>query len=202
MANSDAAFGLRPVRYTSGAPYNGAVNKYYIPDTDSDGAYYPGGLVKLAGSADADGIPTVTGNVSTGDGVIGVIVSVVPDTADSLKYRADDTARYVLVADDPDLIFQCQEDGAADADAILQTEVGMTADLTGITSGDTTYGRSTTEISSSTATSTYTPGTTDTDVEIVRLAQIPGNEIGAFAVWEVRLLNHIRGATYNRFVGV
>jgi len=30
MANIDAPFGLRPLRHRNGAPYNGAVNPYYI----------------------------------------------------------------------------------------------------------------------------------------------------------------------------
>lgn len=79
MANVDAAFGLRPVRYLSGAPYNGACNKYYIPSTDTNTAVYIGSVVKLTGGADADGIPVVTGNVSATNPIVGVVVGVVPD---------------------------------------------------------------------------------------------------------------------------
>ena len=184
MANTDTPMGLRPSRYLSGAPYNGAANRYYVPSSDST-AIYVGGLVKLAGSADANGIPSVTGNVSTGNAVVGVVVAVEPVTQDSLIYRAASTERYVMVADDPNLVFECQEDSVGGA--LAATAVGNTADITGFTAGSTTSGRSSIEIDSSTATAS---GDGTEDVLIVRLAQRPDNEIGTNAVWEVRLNNH------------
>ena len=104
MANADAPFGLRPVRYLSGAPYNGATNKYHVASGDST-ATYVGALVRKTGGADADGFATVTANVSSGNPVVGVVVGVMPVTADSLKYRAASTERFVFVADDPTLLF-------------------------------------------------------------------------------------------------
>ena len=198
MANSDAAFGLRPVRDQAGGVYNGAVNRYYVPDTDST-AIYIGGLVKLAGSGDADGIPSVTGNVSTGDGVVGVVVGVEPVTHESLIYRAASTERYVFVADDPNQLFEVQED--SDSATLAAADIGEVADLVNFTSGSTTSGLSSIEVNSDTATASYTAGTSDHDVELVRVSQKVGNAIGANAVWEVRLLNHIRGNNYNRNVG-
>lgn len=184
MANVDWPRGLRPVRYLSGAPYNGACNRYYVPSTDTNAAVYVGGLVKLAGSADADGIATVTGNVSTGNQVVGVVVSVEFVTADSLVYRANSTSRYVYVADDPNLLFAVQDDGAA---ALAATNVGMTADLTGFTSGSTTSGYSAIEISAATVTSS---GDGTEDVLIVGLVSDPRNTFGVNADWLVRLNNH------------
>lgn len=183
MANADAAFGLRPVRYASGAPYNGAAQTFYVPSSDST-AIYVGGLVKFAGSADANGIPSVTGNVATADVVAGVVVAVDAVTADSTTYRAASTERYVKVATDPGLIFHVQEDSGGAA--LAATDVGSSADLTGFTSGSTSSGRSSIEIDSSTATT----GSGDEDVIILGLAQIAGNAIGDNAIWEVRLLNH------------
>ena len=58
MANSNAPFGLAPVEYLSGAPWNGQVRRYCIPSTDGT-AYAIGDPVVLAGSADAKGIATV-----------------------------------------------------------------------------------------------------------------------------------------------
>lgn len=185
MANSDTPRGLKPVRYISGAPYNGATNRYYIPSTDTDAAAYIGSLVKLAGSADANGIATVTSNVSTGDAVIGVVVSVEPVTSDSTIYRANSTARYVNVADDPNLLFEVQEDSVGGALAV--TAVGNTADLTGFTSGSTVTGYSSIEIDSSTATAS---GDGSEDVFIISAVQRPDNEIGTNAKFLVRLNNH------------
>lgn len=185
MANADAPFGLKPVRYLSGAPYNGAANRYYIPATDTDAAVYVGSLVKLTGGADADGIPVVTGNVATGNPVVGVVVSVVPVTADSTIYRANSTARYVMVADDPNLVFEVQED--SDGGALAATAAGGTATLTGFTSGSTVTGLSAIEIDSSGLSET---SDTDDDVRIIQMVQRPDNAVGANAIWRVRLNVH------------
>lgn len=182
MANADAPFGLRPARYLSGAPYAGAVNRYFVPATDGT-AIYIGGLVKIAGSADADGVMTVTGNVASGDAVIGVVVGVEPITDESTTYRAASTARYVFVADDPNLLFEVQEDSVGAN--LAAANVGGTAELTGFTSGSTTTGLSAIEIDSSDL------GTDAADdVFIYGLVRRPDNEIGANAKWLVRLNNH------------
>lgn len=191
MANVDAAFGLRPVRYLSGAVYTGAANMYHVPSSDST-AIYIGGLVKTAGTADANGVQSVTGNVATGDAVLGVVVGVKPVTADSTIYRAASVERYVYVADDPNLLFEVQED--SDGAALAAVDTGEVADLVGFTAGSTTTGRSSIEIDSSTSTAS---GDGTQDVLLWGLAQRPDNEIGNFAKWLVRLNNHalIDGST-------
>lgn len=185
MANADAAFGLRPVRYLSGAPYNGAANKYYIPSTDTDTAAYIGSVVKLTGGADAAGIPVVTANVSTADAVVGVIVGVEPVTADSTIYRANSTSRYVMVADDPNLLFECQEDSAVST--LAATAAGGTCILTGFTTGSTTTGLSGIEIDSSELSET---ADVNDDVRIIAAVQAPDNAIGTNCRWLVRLNVH------------
>lgn len=180
MANSDAAFGLKPVRYLSGAPYNGACNRYHMPATDST-AVYIGSLVKLGGTADTRGVATVTAAAAT-NAVVGVIVGVEATTAGATTYRAASTARYVYVADDPNLVFEIQED--SDSATCAATDVGLNANLTG-TSGSTITGLSNTELDTS------SKGTTATlDFQIIGLADRPDNEIGANAKWLVRLNNH------------
>lgn len=185
MANADVPRGLTPVRYLSGAPYNGAVNVYHIPATDTNAAAYIGALVKLTGGADANGVATVTANVATGNPVVGVVVGVVPDTASSTIYRANSTARYVFVADDPNLLFEVQED--SDGGALAATAAGATCCLTGFTSGSTTTGLSSIELDSSTLSET---SDTDDDVRIIGLVRRADNAIGANAKWLVRLNVH------------
>jgi len=185
MANANAPAGLRPVRYLSGAPYNGAANRYSIPSTDST-AVYIGGMVKPAGSADANGVMTVTGNVSTGNAVIGVVVGVEPVTASSTIYREASVDRYVWVADDPNLVFAVQEDAVGGALAV--TAVGNSADGIGFTSGSTTTGLSSLQLDTSTATAS---GDATEDFLIVGFLQRPNNEVGvANAKVLVRLNNH------------
>lgn len=183
MANANTPFGLKPVRYLSGAPYNGAMNRYFIPATDGT-ACYIGSLVKPAGSADASGIGTVTSNVATAAPVIGAVVAVEMETRESLIYRAASTARYVYVADDPNLVFECQDDGAS---ALAATNVWMAADLTNFTSGNTGSGLSSTVISCAAATAS---GDGTEDVILVGLVQRAPNAFGTFAKWLVRLNNH------------
>ena len=149
--------------------------------------------MKLAGSADSRGVPSVSGNISTGDAVVGVVVGFDPaegdgaDGRDSTTYRANSTERYVWVADDPNVLFEVQED--SDGGALAAGNVGNVADLTGFTSGSTVTGLSSIEIDSSTAVGGGGGDNTE-DVLIMRLVNRPDNEIGDQAKWLVRLNNH------------
>src|SRR5688572_2548968 len=104
MANADTPFGLRPVRYLSGAPYNGAANVYTTAAGDAT-AIFIGDPVVLSGTAQ-----TVNGvtypdadQAATTNVIVGVVVGVLPETADSTVHRAASTVRRLLVADDPNL---------------------------------------------------------------------------------------------------
>lgn len=180
MANSDVASGLSPVMTLNGSPYNGATMPFSVPATDGT-AIFIGDLVKLAGSADANGIPTAIIAAST-DEVLGAVVSVEPITADSTEYREASTLRIINVATDPNLLFEIQED--SEGAALVVTEVGLNANISNI-GGDTVTGNSTTELDSSSADTTAT-----FDLQIVRMAQKVDNEIGNNAKWLVRLNNH------------
>jgi len=184
MANTDTPRGLTPIGSLNGAPFSGKLTRYFIPATDTTAAYYVGTLVKPAGSADADGVMTVTGNVSTGNAVLGPIVAVEPITRSSTIYRENSTARYVWVADDPDTLFAVQDDAAATPTAAI---VGNVADLTAFTSGSTASGLSSTEISMATVTAS---GDGTEDILIRGLVRTPDNTIGDNAMWIVRLNNH------------
>jgi hypothetical protein len=118
MANVNLPRGLVPVRYISGAPYNGAANIYYVPSTYGTAIFRGDPVIQITNSADANGIPVV--NVASAGGgtyVSGVMVGVVSAgdpmitvTADKPTYRVASTNAYILVADDPDLLFEVQED--------------------------------------------------------------------------------------------
>lgn len=180
MANVDAATGLSPARYLNGAPYNGQANKYYMPATDGTAAYV-GDLVKLAGSSDSRGIPSVTKASST-NAVVGVVVAVMPVTRDSTVYREASVERYVMVADDPNILFEVQEDSVGGA--MAAADVGLNANwIDG--GGSTTTGLSGIELDSSTKATTNT-----LDFQILRMADREDNEIGTNAKWLVRLNNH------------
>lgn len=176
MANVDAPFGLLPIRHKSGQPYNGACSKYYVPASDAT-ALFIGDPVIIAGSADADGVPSVT-LATAGSRITGVVVGFVPkaglsagstDSAMDVGYRAASTEAYVLVADEPGLVFEVQED--ADLGALTAADVGLNADLI-VAAGNTYTKRSGVELDSS------TKATTSAQVRIVGFSQRVGNEPG------------------------
>ena len=132
MANVNAPHGMQPVGNTSGVPYSGGANLYWIPSTDAL-AYYVGDLVTTIGTtggSDTNGVPQVqraangavtsqqlrgvivgvqvapigVGVGKTQGGNVNLNVSFVPAT------KANDF--YVWVADDPNLVFEIQGDNA------------------------------------------------------------------------------------------
>lgn len=153
MANTNAARGFSPVRHRSGAPYNGAATEYVVLASDGT-ALYIGDPVVMSGSSDANGVPTVVKATAAGGAYItGVVVGVKPETRDSTIYRAASTLRTLLVADDPDLVFEVQEDAVGGALALAS--VGLNADWVDGT-GSTTTGQSGVQLDTSTAATTNT----------------------------------------------
>lgn len=146
MANANIPRGLIPSRHRNGAPYNGAARMYYVPATYATALYVGDPVIPVTGAADANGIHTV--QLATAGGgayTLGPIVSVVSggnppivNTFDKTVYRPASVAGYVLVADDPDLLFEMQEDslpssagqmgiGAGGRNADLISGTGSTA---------------------------------------------------------------------------
>jgi len=183
MANADTPFGLRPVRYISGAPYNGAANVYSTATGDAT-AIYIGDPVKLSGTSQ-----TINGVIyrdvdqaATGDVVVGVVVGVLPETADSLIYRAASTQRRLLVADDPALVFEIQE--VSGGTALAANDIGLNANFV-VGTGSTTTGMSGVELNNGTEATTAT-----LDLQIVDFANRVDNEIGEHAKYLVRINRH------------
>lgn len=146
MANADAPFGLRPVRYKNGAPWNGAATRYYVSSAGAN--YFIGDPMDLAGSADSDGVPTVSkATLADGNYTIGPIVAVEPETEASTVYVASGDNRYVWVADDPNLIFEIQADSQG---TIAASEIGLNAIMIETHSGSTTTGLSGIELDTTT----------------------------------------------------
>ncbi len=180
MANVDAAIGLSPVRMP-GAPYNGNVEIFCVPATDSTITYL-GAPIKLAGDADADGIPTATTATTSGDNVVGVCVGVLPVQATDPAYRLASTLRYILVNTDPNTIYEIQVTGTA----LTSTMIGNVCDWATPTTGTAATGRSLVEANLSTVSAA---GDGTEDFTILRLVPRADNEIGADAKIQVRLNN-------------
>lgn len=183
MANADIPKGLQPVRYISGAPYNGAANVYTTAAGDNV-AIFLGDPVKLSGTSQ-----TVNGQVyadvdqaATGDVMIGVVVGVLPDTRDSLKYRAASTVRRLLVATDTDLLYEAQE--VSGGTPLTADDIGLNINFV-VGSGNTFTGYSGVELNNGTEAATNT-----LDLNIVGLVAREDNAVGEHAKWLVRINRH------------
>lgn len=179
-------FGLTPVRYKSGAPYNGAANLYSVAAGEANNIFI-GDPVLISGTGDAAGIPGVV-RAAAGDRMTGVVVgfgqfdgaSAGSTTAINRGYRTASTADYLLVADDPALLFAVEEDAVGGA--LATTDIGNNADLVGGT-GSTVTRRSGYMLDSSTKV------TTTAQVRIWGLDQTIGNTIGGTGpVWLVSIV--------------
>ena len=187
MANTDKPAGLKPVKHLSGASWSGKANVYYVPATDST-AIFVGDAVKSAGSADATGkYPTVT-QASAGNAVRGVVIGfgedpnvMVNPTNPDRTHRTASVAMYVLVVDDPSVIFEIQEDSAGGS--IAAASVGLSTDLV-VGSGNTTTGKSGIELDSSAV------GSGAATCKILRAVNREDNALGDNCKWEVLLAEH------------
>lgn len=192
MANADKPMGLKPVGYLSGSPYNGGGRLYCIPDSDDTNAFAIGDPVDLAGSADGNGIPTITlATAGTGNPVLGSIVSGAGALNDGGMYGVPADSPivipavksrnyYVLVADDPNLIFEIQE--VSGGTAFTAAEVGLNANLV---SGANNGYISGWEVNNSGEAVTAT-----LQLRLLQLARRPDNAFGEHAKWLVFINNH------------
>src|SRR5512143_3952259 len=161
MANPNTPRGLVPYKYSTGAPYNGSANIYAVA-ADYGTALYLGDPLTPTGASDANGIPYVQiATAAGGSYVLGPMVGIVdggnPVVAvlqNSPIYHPASTLQYILVADDPNLLFWIQEDSVAGP--IAMATAGMkNADLIA-GSGSTATGWSGWMLDSSTIATTNT----------------------------------------------
>ncbi len=144
MPNVSRPTGYRPVKHVNGSPFNGQLTLYFIPATDAT-ACAVGDLVDLTGAADQYGIPVVTRATSASGPFLGAIVGFLPSgtapvdgalgtgTADlSLSgFRPASTARYCLVADSPDVVYEAQGSGTF----VWNADPGLNANSTTTAAG-------------------------------------------------------------------
>jgi len=195
MANANRPSGFSPVRYLNGAPWNQAANLYSI-DASYNTALYIGDPVISGGSADVNGVPNIVLGATTG-ALRGVIVGL--GTAEGLIanplnlnqiYRpaSDPAVWYALVVDDPNVIFEVQEE--SNGTQLAATEVGLnTISKSGTGNGYLSGWM----IPSATG---ATPNTTATlQLRLLGLNRYPAgrNVFGAYAKWLVQINVHELG---------
>lgn len=191
MANANAPRGLIPYRRYDGSLWNGSANIYYVP-SDYATALYIGQPLIATGASDANGIPVVqTATAGATNYMIGSMVGIVNGgdpvvavTRDLPIYHPASTGQYILVADDPNLLFWVQEDSVGGSIA-MATAGTKNADLIA-GSGSTATGYSGWQLDSSTI------GTGATlQVRIMRGLQEADNVMAsANAKWLVKINLH------------
>lgn len=186
--------GFRPVKMITGAPYNGASNVYFVPAADAS-VIMVGDAVKFAGDARAvSGVSTVTRITAATDIPVGIVVGMlfsgvgdltnVPPVNDlnTPIFRRTLTDRYLLVVDDPQVIYEVQLAGAGPVAAAVTTAVGLNGQFT-ITAGNTASGASGMQLDSAGQAVTAT-----LPLKIIGLPNRPDNIPGdAFVSYYVKL---------------
>jgi len=207
MSSVSRLNGFRPVKSITGAPYNGQGNVYFVPSTDST-VIMVGDAVKLLGDARAaTGVPTVTRVSGATDVAIGIVVGIlftgvgdvgnVPPVTDlnTPMYRRASTDRYLLVADDPNLVYEAQYLTQSVAAATITANVGLNGSWD-LTAGSTTSGSSGMSIAALSATTATLP------LKVVgfpnRPDNIPGDQYFSYYV----KLNNITQGTGTGSTGV
>lgn len=203
MPNPNRPFGLRPVRYKNGAPWNGQATPYFVAAADAT-ALFLGDPVVANGNSNSAAIgrghePGTLASVirAAATGVIlGAVVGVEPETRDSTVHRVASTARVVLVADDPNLIFHIQDDGAGTPTA---DNVWNNALLTFATAGSAATGLSGAALSGASFATTQTH-----QLHMLGAARLPNNSVAEdFCIWEVLINTHqYKGAAAGTQLGI
>lgn len=190
MANVSRVNGFRPIKHMNGSPWNGQVNKYWIAAADGT-ATFVGDVVKLSGTADADGVASVI-QAAAGNTPVGVVVWMEPNPLDlTQNYRIasqsiaqQNAGRWVYVADSPDLICEVEATGTA----LAVADIGLNGSLV-VAAGSTTTGQSGMSFD------TTTKATTATLVfQLIGFVQRPDNEITTNAKVLVRFNVHQYGS--------
>lgn len=186
MANTDKAFGLRPLGNLSAT---GAQKQYGYEIADSQaGAIYQGDLVTIVNGYVVKFAPATH---AAALGVFNGCFYIDPTTGKptwknyypgSVNITEGEIVADVL--DDPSQLFIIQAD-----EDIEKADIGKNADVIG-TGGSTTTGVSSMELDSSTIADTAA-----LNLKIVGLWNVPSNALGDFAVVVVKINEHLYGST-------
>jgi hypothetical protein len=198
MANTSAPRGLIPVSYVSGAPYNGAHNVYFVPATDAQALFIGDPVIVVTNAADANGVPVVTRAAGVAGAafdtplITGVVTSIIPAgnpvvgfTRDSPVYRPASVAAYIGVADDPNLLFEVQENSVGGGGTGGSFVVGASGRNTSLIAGagSVVTGYSGYQLDSSVLVTTQLA-----PIRILRNMQRTGKEIGPKSKWLVKIV--------------
>ena len=197
--NTNVARGLIPYAHYDGSVWNGSGNIYYVASGYATSLFIGDPVVTHSASNDANGIPAVQVGV-TGSPIIGVMLGIVDGgpfaatpitvTRDLPTYHPASTAQYILVCDDPTVLYLVQDDASSNTAFAPQLWAGKNANFVS-GSGNTTTGYSGYQLAASGVATTST-----LDLKIIRPLNSADNLIGTTtntnmnAKWLVKLNNY------------
>jgi len=185
MANTDKAFGFRPIGNLSAT---GAQKQYGYEIADNQaGTIFQGDLVVLTAGFISRFLPaTHTAAVGVFNGCNYIDPTTGKPTFKNFYPGSVNITSGKIIADvidDPSQLFLIQCDAG-----FVAADVGKNADVIG-TGGSTTTGVSTMELNSSTLATTAA-----LNLKTVGLYNVPSNEYGSFAVVVVKINEHVYGS--------
>lgn len=191
MANANAARGLIPYANMSGAPYNGAVRTYAVPVGNATALFIGDPVNLIPNSSDGNGVANVViATAGSGHQVLGTFQGIannagqttIPLLQSQTPYLAASQAAYVMISDDPFLLYWAQEDSVGGA--MVSGAPGGNVNLVA-GSGSTFSAYSGWQLDSS----TLSQGGSDTTLQarIIELLQEADNAVGVNAKWLVKL---------------
>ena len=183
MPNTSRPKGFTVVKHLSGAPYNGQGNIYYVSSAADE--ILAGDVVKLGGSADANGIPTADLCGAT-DVPIGIVLGIFQSKFDPVGKMttgavsldlpaaaqiAASGSGYILVADSPDIVMEAETSNGTPAAADIGLNISH---ANAARTANTVVSPATLDVGTKATTSTL-------NFNLQSFVQRPDNEIGASA---------------------
>ena len=195
MANPNTPRGIIPYAFRSGAPYNGAVRTYYVPVGNGTALFIGDPVLNLTNNSDGNGIQAVeiatagTNNTDLPHAILGAFCGISNNAGQTTitllqsqtVFLAAGQAAYIYVCDDPNLLYEVQEDSVGGA--LVSGASGRNAALVAGT-GSTASGYSGWQLQSSTL------STTAEQMRIIQALQESDNAIGVNAKWLCSINNH------------
>lgn len=174
MANPTTPFGLIPRKKLDSGVYNAGIMQFSTAAGNAV-AIGVGDLVTLAGTSQiingvvySDVVQGATGGIFAG-----VVVGVLPETRDSLIYRAASTQRILLVNIDPSAEFEIRQ--VAGGTPLTPNDVGFNANV--VVAVPNTF----TGLSGMALDNTTEAATNTLDLKITGMSSRPDNEVGTAA---------------------
>lgn len=200
MANISRKGGLIPLEYLDGNPWMGKSRQYCILSTDTN-AYAIGDPLTLTGTSDANGVAVVTlATAGSSNVLLGSLVSyagkvyggvqAIPGALETtvIASGAKATNLYVLVTDDPNILYEIEEGGTGAAltaslsSAAGTCPVGLNYNL--LSGTNTGY------VSGWTLDNTTGATSNTRQLQVMGMVQRVDATTGAYAKWKVRINQH------------